>query len=121
VVGRLYLLVDVAQGLVRDGFSFARHPLSVLGNGHYGWIQTANFAITRLMVIVGAVGIKRVLESKSRLLVGSLGAYGAAVLLASYFPEDPVDGFPPGAPLGMPTSISGAGWIRAARWLPTTS
>jgi len=33
----------------------------VLANGEYGWIQTANFAITGLMVIAAAVGIKRLL------------------------------------------------------------
>src|SRR5262245_35866182 len=114
VVGPLYLLVGVAQGLVRDGFSFARHPLSVLANGQYGWIQTANFAFTGLMVIAAAVGIKRALGPKSKLLVGFLGAYGAAVFLASFFPADPVDGFPPGTPLGMPTAISTTGLIHFA-------
>src|SRR5262245_60735295 len=114
VVGPLYLLVGVAQGLVRDGFSFARHPLSVLANGQYGWIQTANFAFTGLMVIAAAVGINRALGPKSKLLVGFLGAYGAAVFLASFFPADPVDGFPPGTPLGMPTAISTTGLIHFA-------
>ena len=46
VVGPLYLVAGVAQGLLRPGFSFARHPLSVLANGDYGWVQTANFAIS---------------------------------------------------------------------------
>jgi Protein of unknown function (DUF998) len=114
VVGPLYLLVGVAQGLVRDGFSFARHPLSVLANGQYGWIQTTNFALTGLMVITAAVGVKRALGPKSKLLVGFLGAYGAAVFLASFFPADPVDGFPPGTPLGMPTSISTTGLMHFA-------
>jgi hypothetical protein len=33
LAGPFSLALGVAQGLIRDGFSFARHPLSVLANG----------------------------------------------------------------------------------------
>jgi hypothetical protein len=36
IAGPLYLAVGAIQGLVRDGFDFARHPLSVLANGPGG-------------------------------------------------------------------------------------
>ena len=38
LVGPFYLALGVIQGLVRDGFDFARHPLSVLANGPGGWV-----------------------------------------------------------------------------------
>ena len=65
VAGPFYLTVGVLQGLVRDGFDFARHPLSVLANGPGGWIQTANFVITGALVVATAVGFRRVLGPKS--------------------------------------------------------
>jgi hypothetical protein len=50
VAGPFYLAVGLAQAFVREGFDFARHPLSVLANGPGGWVQTANFVLTGLMV-----------------------------------------------------------------------
>ena len=114
VAGPLYLAVGLMQALLRDGFDFARHPLSVLANGPGGWIQTANFALTGLMVIAAAAGIKRALGRGSQALAIFLGAYGAAIMVAAIFPADPVDGFPPGTPEGFPTSISTTGLLHFA-------
>jgi hypothetical protein len=111
VAGPFYLAVGLAQAFLRDGFVFARHPLSVLTNGSGGWIQTANFVLTGLMVLAAAVGFGRVLGPKSRAVVWFLGGYGASMIVASMFRADPVDGFPPGTPLGPPTSISTTGLV----------
>ena len=111
IAGPFYLAVGVLQGMLREGFDFARHPLSVLANGSLGWIQTANFLLSGVMVIAAAVGLTRVLGRKSRGLRWFLAAYGAAMIAAAFFPADPVDGFPPGTPLGFPTSISTTGLI----------
>lgn len=111
IAGPLYLIVGVAQGLLRDGFDFGRHPLSVLANGPGGWIQTVNFAITGLLVIAAAIGIWRALGRGSRTMTWLLGAYGVAMIAAAIFPADPVDGFPPGTPEGFPTSISSIGLL----------
>jgi hypothetical protein len=111
VAGPFYLLVGVVQGLVRDGFDFARHPLSVLANGPFGWIQTANFVLAGLMVIAAAVGFRRALGPAARGVTWCLAGYGAAMLVAAVFPADPVDGFPPGTPDGFPTSISTTGLL----------
>jgi hypothetical protein len=112
--GPFYLVVGVAQGLIRDGFDFARHPLSVLANGPGGWIQTANFVLTGLMVIAAAIAFRHLLGPKSRGMTWFLGAFGAAMLAAAIFPADPVDGFPPGTPRGFPTSISTTGLLHFA-------
>jgi hypothetical protein len=109
VAGPFYLAVGLAQAFLRDGFVFSRHPLSVLTNGPGGWIQTANFVITGLMVLAAAVGFGRVLGPKSRAMAWFLGGYGASMIVASMFKADPVDGFPPGTPIGPPTSISTTG------------
>jgi len=112
VVGALYLAVGVIQGFVRDGFDFRRHALSHLANGPGGWVQTANLAVSGLLVIGAAIGIARVLQSRA---AGWLvGCFGAGMVLASIFPTDPVDGFPPGTPLGVPTTMSTSALIHLA-------
>jgi hypothetical protein len=83
LAGPFYLVVGVMQGLLREGFSFARHPLSVLANGSLGWIQTANFVLTGLMVLAAAVGFRRALGPTSRTLTWSVGGFGATMIAAA--------------------------------------
>lgn len=111
LAGPLYLLVGIAQGLLRPGFSFARHPLSLLSNGDFGWIQTVNFAVTGLAVVATALAVARIAGHPGRPTAWALGAFGAGVALAAVFPADPMDGFPPGTPLGPPTSFSTPGLL----------
>jgi hypothetical membrane protein len=112
VVGALYLAVGVIQGFVREGFDFRRHALSHLANGPGGWVQTANLAVSGLLVIGAAIGIARVLQSRAAGWL--IGCFGAGMILASIFPTDPVDGFPPGTPLGVPTTMSTSALIHLA-------
>jgi len=114
LVGPFYLIVGVVQGLLRPGFSFARHPLSVLANGNYGWVQTANFALSGLMTIAAAVGVARVVGKGARATSWTLGVYGAGVALAAIFRADPADGFPVGTPLGAPSTITTMGLLHVA-------
>src|SRR5262245_45169329 len=110
LVGPLYLTVGLIQAFSRDGFDLARHPLSLLANGPGGWVQTANFVLSGLMVVAAAVGFKRVLGPKSLAASGFLGAFGAGMIVAAVFRADPMDGFPLGTPPGPPTSISTMGF-----------
>ena len=114
LAGPIYLAVGIAQGLLRDGFDFERHPLSVLANGPGGWVQTANFVVTGLLVVSAAVGLQRVLRATSRATGIFLGAFGVSMLVAAVCPADPMDGFPVGTPLGVPTSMSTLGLLHFA-------
>ena len=114
VVGPFYLIIGFLQGLLRPGFSFARHPLSVLVNGDYGWVQSANFALSGLMVIAAAFGMGRILGPGMRATPWTLGAYGACIALSAMLPADPVDGFPLGTPIGPPASITTVGFMHFA-------
>src|SRR5262245_21169565 len=114
LVGPFYLALGVGQGLIRAGFSFARHPLSVLANGPGGWVQTANFVVSALMVLAAVVGITRVAAAGSRVMRGALVVYALGMIVAAIFPADPMDGFPPGTPLGVPTTISTTGLVHFA-------
>jgi hypothetical protein len=114
LAGPFYLALGVGQGLLRDGFSFARHPLSVLANGPGGWLQTANLAVSALLVLAAVLGIARVAAAGSRTMRAGLAVYALGMLVAAMFPADPMDGFPPGTPLGMPTTISTTGLVHFA-------
>jgi hypothetical protein len=111
LVGPFYLAVGLIQAFLREGFDLKRHPLSVLANGPGGWVQTANFVLSGLMVLAAAVGFGRALGPKSRGLRWSLGMFGASMLLAAVFRADPMDGFPVGTPAGPPTTISAVGLV----------
>lgn len=110
VAGPLYVGTVVLQLLTRDGFDISRHPASMLSNGEQGWIQIANFALSGSLFVAGAIGLRRVLGPAAgpgrtwgpRLI----GGFGAGMLGAAVFSADPADGFPPGTPLGTPTTMS---------------
>jgi hypothetical protein len=110
VAGPLYVVVVVLQMLTRDGFDISRHPASMLSNGDQGWIQIANFMVSGLLFVACAVGLRRVLRD----LGGPgrawgpvlIGVFGAGMVAAAFFSADPSDGFPPGTPIGPPTTMS---------------
>jgi Protein of unknown function (DUF998) len=106
--GPVWLTVAAAQALTRDGYDLSRQPLSLLALGDLGWIQTANFVLSGLLAVVGAVGMRRALRG------GRAGAWGPALvavfglglLVAGVFVSDPSMGFPAGAPEGAPPTLS---------------
>ncbi|TDW90799.1 uncharacterized protein DUF998 [Kribbella pratensis] len=104
VAGPLYVAVWLTQAFTRDGFDITRHPASLLANGGPGWIQTANFIVSGLLTIAGAVGLRQTLRAGGSSVRGRVwgprlvGAYGFGLLLAAAFPADPAAGFPVGTP-----------------------
>ncbi|WP_246238660.1 DUF998 domain-containing protein [Acrocarpospora corrugata] len=111
--GPIYVGAGLIQLFIRDGFDITRHPLSLMSNGELGWIQIANFLLTGLLTVAGAIGMRRALHPGRGATWGPLlvGLYGTAVFTAGLFPADPVDGFPPGTPTGPPQQVSGPGLI----------
>lgn len=101
IAGPVYIVVGVIQMLIRPGFDIRRHALSLLSNGDLGWIQIANFEVSGLLVIAGALGMRRVLRGSpggtwGPLLLGFYGLFG--MIGAGIFSADPALGFPPGTP-----------------------
>lgn len=72
--GPLFLLTFVIQILVRPEFRFTRSEPSVLSIGPLGWIQIANSIVGGVLVMAGALGIRRVLRA-------SQGGFWGPVLL----------------------------------------
>jgi hypothetical protein len=69
MAGPIYILIGLAQILTRAGFDVTRHPLSMMSLGDLGWIQIANFIVTGLLVIAGAIGLRQAAQG-DKLLKG---------------------------------------------------
>ena len=108
IAGPLYIIVGAIQVLIRPGFDVRYNVLSQMALGDLGWIQTANFAVSGLLVMAGAIGIGRALHSSRGATWAPrlIGIYGAGLVGAAIFSADPGFGFPPGTPAGMPTTMS---------------
>jgi hypothetical protein len=113
LAGPIYIMIGIAQILTREGFDITRHPLSFMSLGDLGWIQIANFIVTGLLVIAGAIGLRRLAQPDKRLKRGALlvGIYGLGVLGGGLFVTDPALGFPPGTPDMYPQTMSWHGLL----------
>lgn len=109
----LFVTVFLLDGATRPGYRPTDHPVSALSLGARGWLQTANFVVTGLLMVAAAVGVRMVWQTgRGALLVPVLlGVFGVALLLSGVFRMDPMRGYPPGAPHGTPEDLS-----RAHRW-----
>lgn len=114
VAGPLYTVVGLVQALVRPGFDLARHDLSLLANGPFGWVQVANLVVTGAAVVSAAAGLRR----SFRVTGGGRGtvwgprllaAFGIGLVGAGVFVADPMNGFPLGTPEGPPVRPSSSG------------
>ena len=97
-------LTWLVQGLVRDGYDFTRHPMSLLALGEGGWVQIASFCATGGLVLACAAGLRRVLADGpgARWAPRLVAVVGGGLIAAGVFGPDPGAGFPAGAPEGAP-------------------
>jgi hypothetical protein len=111
--GPVYVIVGLAQILTREGFDWTRHALSLMSNGPWGWVQVANFLLSGLLVLAGAVGLKRGLAIGRGRAAGPLliAIYGLGLIGAAFFSADPALGFPPGTPDGPPAVVTTHGLL----------
>lgn len=108
IAGPFFVVVSLAQALIVPGFDLARQPVSQLTLGDFGWIQRTNFLITGLLLIAYAAGMSRAMrEGSGRLWAPILmTAVGVGFGAGGVFVPDAGNGFPPGAPAGIPTTFS---------------
>lgn len=109
--GPFFTLSWLIQGAIRPDYSPLRHPISSLAIGESGWVQTATFIVTGLLVVALAFGLRRVLLARNapaRLAPILITAIGLGLIGAGLFVTDPMNGYPPGTPL-LPADYSVAG------------
>jgi hypothetical protein len=102
VAGPLFVAAVLAQALTRPGFSLTHDAASLLDDGPWGWVQSANFIITGLLFAASAAGLRRALPDGrgSRWAPRLLTITGAGLIGGGIFHPDPSGGFPPGTPPG---------------------
>ena len=105
VAGPLFVIASLAQAFTRTGFDLGRHPISLLSLGSLGWVQIANFIVSGVLYLAGAIGMRDALRPGRGSTWGPLlvGATGVGLIVAGVFATDAGAGFPPGAPAGAPT------------------
>jgi hypothetical membrane protein len=115
LAGPLFVTTAVVQILTRDGFDLSRHPISLLANGEYGWVQSANFIVAGLLSLSFAYGVVPHLRGGRGAIAGPVlfTVYGVGLITAGVFKADPAMGFPAGAPAGYPEQISTSSVIHA--------
>jgi len=99
VAGPLFVVASLAQAFTRSGFDLGRHPISLLSLGDPGWVQIANFVVSGVLYLAGAVGMREALRPGRGSTWGPLlvGVTGVGLIVAGIFATDAA-GFPPGAP-----------------------
>lgn len=108
LAGPLFIGLALIQIVARPDFDLRRQPISLLSLGDRGWMQIANFELTGLLAIAGAIGLRLALRRGRASTWGPIlfGLYGLGLIVAGIFHPDPSLGFPPGAPQGMPKAMS---------------
>ena len=113
----LFIAVFLIEGGISairpPGYNPLRHPVSTFAIGDFGWLQTANFLVTGLLLLGFAMGVRLVLRRHhggiwAPVLIGliAVGLIGAGV-----FTADPLSGYPPGTPAvleGAARTVHGA-------------
>ena len=96
VAGPIFLGTASTEGAIRPEYHPMRHPVSSLALGPRGGIQTANFAVTGMLMLAGALGLSRAAADTARPRSGSafLAAAGVGLLGSAAFVTDPVSGYP---------------------------
>lgn len=111
----LFFTVAIIQAVTRTGFDIRRHAISTLTLGDWGWIQSANFIVTGVLVVLVSLRFRELLRRNKGGIWGPLliGFYGIGMIVAGLFRPDPGLSFPPGAPADIPTSMSTAAAIHS--------
>ncbi|WP_283138081.1 DUF998 domain-containing protein [Rhizohabitans arisaemae] len=100
----LFYAVLLIEGALRPGYDPVYHSGSHLALGGRGWIQIVNFILLGLLLVAFAVGVRRVLDS--RWIALFIGLVGFGLIVSGVFVMDPMQGYPPGAPAGIPAETS---------------
>ncbi len=100
VAGPIFLGTATAEGAARPDYHPLRHPMSSLALGSRGGVQMANFTVTGVLMLAGALGLSRAGGNAARTRMGPVlvAAAGLGLLGSAAFVTDPVSGYPPGTP-----------------------
>jgi hypothetical protein len=99
VGGIVFTAVYSLEGATRAGYDWLAQPISALSLGPEGWVQRANFVLFGLLIVVSALGWRRLLAAgRGAVAFPALRVLaGVALIFDGVFSQDPASGYPPGA------------------------
>ncbi|MFI5255205.1 MAG: DUF998 domain-containing protein [Candidatus Limnocylindrales bacterium] len=102
----LFVIVFLVFGAKRPGYDPGHDFVSLFSLGDGGWMQMANFIVGGLLIGTFGGALHRVMPSGAGSRWGPvlIEIAGLGLILAGIFSTDPAQGYPPGAPLGLPTN-----------------
>jgi len=112
LAGPLFTTAWFLVGLVHEDYDPMRHAISSLSVGKFGWAQDANFILTGILTLAFAFGLWATLQSSGGSIWGPLlvAAAGGGFIGDGLFITDPLNGYPPGAPV-LPVPPTRTGWL----------
>lgn len=111
LAGPLFSIAWFIEGRNRDSYDPARHPISALSLGEFGWTQIANFIVTGILTLVLAFGLRKAFRSGSRTtwIPTLFTMVGIGFLGTGFFATDPLSGYPVGTPaMLLPPTVVGS-------------
>jgi hypothetical protein len=103
----LFVAVMLIDGATRPGYDPFRQYVSLLSLGDGGWVETMNFVVSGLLIAAFGVGLRRMTDSGAgRWMAVLVVVAGLAFVWSGLFSTDPEQGYPAGAPPGLPPSQS---------------
>jgi hypothetical protein len=100
----VFIGVLLIEGALRPGYRPTYHPGSALSLGDRGWIQIANFLQFGVGMVAFALAIRQTLNTVAGAVL--MAIFGLGSIVAGVFRMDPMRGYPPGTPAGMPTELT---------------
>lgn len=90
--------MGLIQAFAHPGFDLTRRALSLLEAGDLGWIQQANFIVSGVLYVGGALAMRQTMRGTRGGTWGPLLilAFGLGMIGAGVFAADPALGYPPG-------------------------
>ena len=103
-----FVAVFLVEGATRPGYDASRQYVSLLSLGDRGWVQVVNFIVLGLLLAAFGLGLRRawVEGPASRWAPRLFVIVGLGLAICGIFVADPAQGYPAGAPEGLPTNAS---------------
>jgi len=100
----LFTFVFMVDGAIRAGYDPATTPISQLLLGDAGWLESAAFVTSGLLIVAFAFGLRAALREGRGARWGPIliGVAGLGLAVAGILLPDPAFGYPPGTPGGPP-------------------
>lgn len=103
----LFVAVSYLQMPANPGLDLSRHAFSYLSIGPTGVVQQVNFVALGVLNVIAATGLRRHVAGRTGVVAAvALAVCGLGQMIAGVFTLDPSNGFPAGAPAGMPPTVS---------------